>query len=115
MGLSKKRRDYQNHSAQVCRTMRWKAMRMQTLERDGWACVQCGERRRLEVDHVQPVKTHPELSFSLGNLQSLCGKCHARKTRIEIGLGQIDPKREAWKKLVKDLQKPTEHKGKEHA
>ena len=90
-------------------------MRMLALERDGWACVQCGERRGLEVDHVQPVKTHPELSFSLGNLQCLCGKCHSRKTRIEIGLGQLNPKREAWKKLVNDLQKNNEHKGKEHA
>ena len=113
--MSKTRREYANHSAQVRRTMRWKAMRMQALERDDWSCVQCGERRRLEVDHVQPVKTHPELSFVLGNLQCLCGKCHSRKTRIEIGLGQIDPKREAWKKLVKDLQKTTEHKGKENA
>ena len=90
-------------------------MRVQALERDDWSCVQCGERRRLEVDHVQPVKTHPELSFVLGNLQCLCGKCHSRKTRLEIGLGQIDPKREAWKKLVKDLQSPKEHKGKSHA
>lgn len=95
--------------------MRWRALRLQALERDGWACVKCGTRRRLEVDHVKPVRDAPELSFSLDNLQCLCGACHARKTRIEIGLGQLNPKREAWKKLVKDLQNPNEQYGENHA
>jgi len=96
---------YKRHSARVIRTMRWKALRVQALERDGWACVQCGERRRLEVDHVLPVRDRPDLSYSLGNLQTLCGRCHSRKTRIEIGLGRPDPKREAWKKLVRDMHR----------
>lgn len=98
MGL----KDHKRHSAKVTRGPRWKALRMQALERDGWQCVQCGERRRLEVDHVLPVRTHPELSYSLANLQCLCGRCHARKTRIEIGLGRPDPKRDAWKQLVRE-------------
>lgn len=95
--------------------MRWKTLRMQALERDGWACVQCGERRRLEVDHVLPVKTHPELSYSLANLQCLCGRCHSRKTRIEIGLGRPDPKREAWKALVQDMRRNLSSEGKSNA
>jgi 5-methylcytosine-specific restriction endonuclease McrA len=99
MGLG----DYKRHSAKVTRTARWKALRQQALERDGWKCVQCNERRWLEVDHVLPVRTHPELGFALSNLQCLCGRCHARKTRLEIGLGQVNPAREAWKKLVRDL------------
>lgn len=115
MGLSKRRQDYQNHSAKVIRSPRWKALRMQALDRDGWACVDCGERRRLEVDHVLPVRDRPELSFVLGNLQTLCGRCHARKTRIEIGLGQPDPKREAWKRLVRELHPNHSSKGKSHA
>lgn len=78
---------------------------MKALERDGWACVSCGERRRLEVDHVLPVRTHPELAYALDNLQCLCGRCHARKTRLEIGLGQPNPKRDAWKKLVRDMHR----------
>jgi len=96
---------YKRHSARVIRTMRWKFLRVQALERDGWACVQCGERRRLEVDHVLPVRDRPDLSYSLGNLQTLCGRCHSRKTRIEIGLGRPDPKREAWKQLVRDMHR----------
>jgi 5-methylcytosine-specific restriction protein A len=108
-------KDHFRHSKRVTSTRRWQSVRFAVLERDGWACVKCGERRRLEVDHIQPVRTHPELSFSLANLQCLCGRCHSQKTRIELGLGQIDPKREAWKKLVKDLQNPNEHSGENHA
>ncbi|WP_421906760.1 HNH endonuclease [Mameliella sp.] len=80
---------------------------MQALDRDDWQCVQCGERRRLEIDHIQPVRTHPELSYSLANLQTLCGRCHSRKTRIEVGMGQPNPAREAWKSLLRDMQHNT--------
>ncbi|MEM9899907.1 MAG: HNH endonuclease signature motif containing protein [Pseudomonadota bacterium] len=98
MGL---RQEYFRHSRRVCRGNRWKALRLQALERDGWQCVQCGSRRRLEVDHIEPVRDRPNLSYALSNLQVLCPRCHSRKTRIEIGLGRPDPKREAWKALVR--------------
>lgn len=98
-------KDHFRHSAKITRTMRWKALRMKVLERDDWRCVQCGERRRLEVDHVQSVRTRPDLAWSIDNLQCLCGGCHARKTRIEIGLGRPNPAREAWKSLVRELDR----------
>ena len=104
MGL----KDYKRHSARITRTARWKALRQEALRRDGWCCVRCPERRRLEVDHILPVKTHPELAFALSNLQCLCGPCHSRKTRIEIGLGRPDPKRDAWKKLVRETHRTPE-------
>ena len=95
------RQQFARHSERVIRTARWKALRMQALDRDDWQCVQCGARRRLEVDHVEPVRDRPDLAWSLGNLQTLCGRCHARKTRIECGLGRPDPAREAWKALLR--------------
>ena len=105
-----RRREYKRHSARVTRGPRWKALRMQALDRDGWQCVQCGERRRLEVDHIEPVRDRPDLAYSLANLQCLCGRCHSRKTRIEIGLGPLNPAREAWKKLVRQTgRNPVEH------
>lgn len=83
---------------------------MQALDRDGWACVQCGELRRLEVDHILPVRTNPELSYSLGNLQCLCGPCHTRKTRIEVGHTPLSPKRQQWRDLLREMQRnPIEH------
>jgi 5-methylcytosine-specific restriction endonuclease McrA len=74
---------------------------MQALDRDEWQCVKCGARQRLECDHIEPVRKRPDLAYKLSNLQILCGTCHARKTRIEIGLGRPNPKRDAWKKLLR--------------
>jgi len=98
---------YHRHSAAVTRTRRWKALRLLALRRDGFKCVQCGGRRRLEVDHVLPVRTHPALGFVLDNLQTLDAPCHSRKTRVEIGLGEApDPRRETWRAFVNELSKP---------
>lgn len=107
-------KDYARHSAKITKTMRWKALRLKALERDEWRCVQCGERRGLEVDHVKPVRDRPDLAWALDNLQCLCGRCHARKTRLEIGLGRPDPAREAWKSLVRTMDRNPE-KESEHA
>lgn len=98
------RQEYKRHSARVTRGPRWKALRMQALDRDDWACVQCGERRRLEIDHIEPVRDRPDLAYALGNLQTLCGRCHARKTRIEVGMGIPNPARDAWKTLLRSMR-----------
>lgn len=101
MGL----REYRRHSAKVARGARWKALRMQALDRDGWQCVKCGSRRRLECDHVEPVRDRPDLAWAVSNLQILCGPCHSRKTRIEVGLSELPPKRRAWRDLLQEMQK----------
>lgn len=106
MGL----KNYERHSAAVIRSQRWKSVRLQVKRRDGWKCVSCGAAGRLEVDHIKPVRTHPDLAFDLGNLQSLCPSCHSRKTRVEIGLDPLDPKRQEWRNLVQELH--TTPKGK---
>lgn len=98
MGL---RGRYASHSAHVIRDKRWPALRLAAKRRDGFKCVQCGESGRLEVDHIKPVRTHPELSFALENLQTLCIRCHSAKTKLEVGFGhEVDPKRAAWRDLV---------------
>ena len=95
MGL---RQDYKRYSAKVTRGPRWKALRMQAQ------CVQCGERRRLECDHVLPVRDRPDLSYTLSNLQILCGRCHARKTRLEVGHAPLSPKRQQWRDLLTSMK-----------
>lgn len=108
MGL---RKEHIRHSKRITRGPRWKALRMQALERDGWQCVQCSTRIRLEVDHVKPVRTHPGLAYVLANLQCLCGACHTKKTRIEVGHKPLTPKRQQWRDLLRDMQRnPVEHK-----
>lgn len=94
---------HHRYSAAVTRTRRWKALRLEALRRDGFRCVSCGGRRRLEVDHIKPVRSHPELAFDLANLQTLDARCHGRKTRTEIGLPEPDPRRLAWRAFVSDL------------
>lgn len=110
-------KDHHRFSKAVTRTRRWAVLRAAVLERDGFACVVCGERRRLEIDHIKPVRTHPELSFDPRNLQALCGVCHARKTRLEVGHKPTPEDRLKWREGVHALergeQKP-EHKG-EHS
>ena len=92
------------YSQHIISTRRWKRLRFEILRRDGWQCVQCAARGRLEVDHVKPVRTHPELSFDQDNLQTLCPSCHTKKTRIECGHAAPDPKRAAWRDAIKQME-----------
>lgn len=104
MGL---RKEHVRHSKRITRGPRWKALRMQALDRDGWQCVQCGERRRLEVDHILPVRTHPNLAYSLANLQCLCARCHTRKTRIEVGHAPLSKPRQEWRNFLSSMKGKT--------
>lgn len=96
---------FHRHGTWVYRDRRWPALRMAAKRRDGFACVQCGSRHRLEVDHVEPVRTKPELAFDLGNLQCLCPACHTRKTRIECGHPELNPERQKWRDLVAEMRR----------
>jgi 5-methylcytosine-specific restriction protein A len=93
---------FRRYSKAVTRTRRWQVLRMAVLERDGWQCVDCGTRKRLEVDHIKPVRSHPHLSFAPSNLAVRCRVCHARKTRVEIGHKPTSPERQEWRDLVRD-------------
>lgn len=109
MGLRWKR-----HSAWVTKSKRWPALRQQALRRDGFKCVECGAAGRLEVDHIKPVRTHPELAFTLDNLQCLCRSDHTGKTRLECGHPAKTPERAAWLSAIRELYQPTKE-GKNHA
>lgn len=96
---------FQRHGAHVYRDRRWPALRLAAKRRDGWACVQCGSRHRLEVDHVKPVRDRPDLAFDLTNLQTVCASCHTRKTRLECGHSELSPERQKWRDLVADMRR----------
>lgn len=100
------RKDYTRHSKRVTATRRWQVLRQIVLERDGWACVDCGTKRgRLEIDHVKPVRSNPELAFDPANCATRCSPCHTKKTRIECGHTALaqSPEHQAWAKAVADL------------
>lgn len=103
------RKQHHRHSQKVTRTKRWKVLRMAILERDGFRCKGCGCGGRLEVDHVKPVRTHPDLSFEPGNLQALCPSCHTKKTRIECGHPPLADDRQQWRGFVNELTRAGEN------
>jgi 5-methylcytosine-specific restriction protein A len=96
MGLS-----YHRHSRIATSDKRWPALRLAAKRRDGFKCVKCSARGRLEVDHIKPVRTHLHLAFDLTNLQSLCTTCHSKKTAVECGWTQLSPQRRAWRDLLR--------------
>lgn len=53
----------------------WASLRARTFARDGHMCVMCGSTERLECDHIGAHDEH-----SIDNLQTLCRRCHSRKT-----------------------------------
>lgn len=95
-------KQYHRPSRAVQRDPRWPALRLAAKRRDGWQCVQCGGRQRLEVDHRQAVRDAPDLAFDLTNLQTLCAACHGRKTRLEMGFDPLHPERAKWRALLRD-------------
>lgn len=85
----------------VYRSPRWKAVRLEAKRRDKWQCQECGARQRLEVHHLEPIRKAPKRAYDLTNLLTLCGSCHARHTAQELGHGQDNPARAAWRSLLR--------------
>lgn len=104
MGMT--RDDYTRHSKRVTATRRWQVLRAAVLERDGWACVDCGTQRgRLEIDHIKPVRHNPELAFDPANCAARCTACHTKKTRIECGHQPMPKTRQDWRDSVLTLER----------
>ena len=96
---------FPDHGKALRRGARWARARWAALVRDGFQCVQCGARGRLEVDHITPVRDAPGLAYELGNLQSLCRSCHSAKTRLEMGHAPETPGRREWKMAVREMER----------
>lgn len=67
------------YSAHEPRSSHWPAVRKAHLEAEP-RCVFCGSTADLQVHHIQPYHTHPELELEPSNLITLCGpkgnNCH---------------------------------------
>lgn len=91
--------------SEVHRTRRWATIRQLAKRRDGFRCVKCGGRARLEVAHILSAKARPDLAFDLNNVRTLDWRCHIEETRAERS-GEIDPTRQAWRELVRQTSSP---------
>lgn len=61
----------------------WKQLRYAALKKYGARCMACGSTpahgARIVVDHIKPVRTHPQLRLVMSNLQVLCDGCNRGK------------------------------------
>lgn len=57
------------------RSPRWYSLRCRTLQNAN-GCEACTSQKALQVHHVKPVYTHPELELDPSNLLVLCRTCH---------------------------------------
>ena len=90
----------------IYRDPRWPRVRLAAKRRDGWRCVDCGSRLRLEVHHVERVGLRPDLAFDLDNLKTLCRACHISVTKSEKWEALSQDKR-AWREAVDGLYRKT--------
>ena len=77
------------HTRGLYNTERWRTLRRRHLLKEPW-CVDCLRRGTVavpatEVDHITAHKGNTDLFYDEDNLQSLCKRCHSRKTVREDG------------------------------
>ena len=64
----------------LLRDPRWKAKRLEILERDGYKCTSCGSKYRLSVHHDIYDDINP-WEYENENLKTLCTNCHKEHHR----------------------------------
>ena len=63
-------------------SLEYRLWRESVFKRDNWTCVWCGARSSkgyeviLNVDHIKPFASYPELRFAIDNGRTLCKPCH---------------------------------------
>lgn len=62
----------------IRRSKEGKAFKLAVKLRDGYRCIECGDNKNLQVDHIKPFSTHPELRFAIDNGRTLCFECHKK-------------------------------------
>ena len=57
---------------------KWRALRLRILARDGHVCGYCGQDATT-VDHILPIRKHPDQAMNPENLISACRDCNSKK------------------------------------
>lgn len=53
------------------RSSKWRKIRKRYLK-DNPTCEACGSSKKLEIHHIKPFHSHPELELDMMNLMTLC-------------------------------------------
>lgn len=82
------RKDKWQTERHIYTTRRWQRLRKRVLHVQPWCADPYGWHAEdqhpvlaVQVDHIVPLKTDMGLAYTRSNLQGLCTRCHARKTR----------------------------------
>ena len=72
------------NTSEFLESWEWTTLRYSTLNRYGRRCMCCGANPNnkvtiIDVDHIKPRHTHPELALDPNNLQVLCHSCNKGK------------------------------------
>lgn len=69
---------------ELLRDPRWQRKRLEILDRDGWACLQCSRKdRTLHVHHTSYVYGKKPWEYDAKTLRTLCESCHDEETGIQ--------------------------------
>jgi 5-methylcytosine-specific restriction endonuclease McrA len=64
---------------EIRRSEEYKEWHKKVLKRDKYTCQECGTvGGKLEVHHLKPLSSFPELATKLSNGQTLCNDCHKK-------------------------------------
>ncbi len=67
-----------NSNQKLRNSPEYKIWRVTCMERDHFKCTDCEAKGYLQVHHIKPISTHPELIWVIDNCKTVCVPCHER-------------------------------------
>jgi len=96
-------------------TYAWRSLRMEAILKYGRKCMCCNAngddgKTIINVDHIKPRKTHPELALDINNLQILCDECnHGKGNKHETDWRKPEDQIPCEPKITHTKQVPENH------
>ena len=79
---------------------RWRAVRLKALDRDGWGCVKCGHKGRLQVDHRIALEDGGAVYDTKATCKRFVFDCHFLKSQEERKGKPTPPEVLEWRKYL---------------